>query len=120
MAKKTTPKKKAAVKKTQAPKKGAIKKKLTTKKAKTKNTCIIVKYDCGYDNHLTIRGAGAGLSWHKGVSLKNVSANEWIFEVMIPDEFLEFKVLINDQVFELGDNHKIKNGDKIEIHPSFH
>jgi hypothetical protein len=122
--------KKAAKKKVAKVKTQAVKKKVTTKKAKPikksakkmkhASTVVVVKYDCGFDNHLAIRGEGAGLSWYKGVALKNVSANEWMFDVIIPEEHLEFKVLINDQVFEIGDNHKVKNGEKIEIMPSFH
>lgn len=113
MAKKKAKKPVVKVKKNTAVKK-------TVKKARKSNTQIVVKYDCGFDNHLSIRGQGAGLSWYKGVALKNISADEWIFDVVCPEAHIEFKVLINDQVFEIGDNHKVKNGQKIEIKPFFH
>lgn len=113
MAKKRASKTVAKVKK-----KPVIKK--SVKRPKKANTQIVVKYDCGFANHLAIRGEGAGLSWYKGVALKNVSADEWIFDVICPEAHVEFKVLINDQVFEIGDNHKVKNGEKIEIRPFFH
>lgn len=119
MAKKTAKKKIAAVKKVAAKKK-TLKAQPKKVAKKGKNTCIVVYYDCGFSNHLTIRGEGAGLSWHAGTPLKNLKADEWVFDVIMPDEHLEFKILINDQVFEIGDNHKVKNGSKIHVEPKFH
>jgi hypothetical protein len=115
MAKKTTTKK--AVK--TLVKKRAQKTAKKTLRAR-KKTCIIVKYDCGYHNHLTIRGDGAGLCWTHGEPLKNVSSDEWEYIIEGACPHLEFKILINDQVFEVGDNHKIKNGQKLTVHPKFH
>lgn len=117
--------KKKAVKKNLKTVKKAVKKTLktatkTVKKTKQSTTSVIVKYDCGFNNHLTIRGEGAGLNWGHGTPLKNVGSDEWVFSVICNDPHFEFKVLINDQVYELGDNHKIKNGDKQIIHPKFH
>ena len=80
---------------------------------------LIVKYNCGLNNHLTLRGEGAGLSWHHGTPLLNQGIDEWIFEIKAADDFFECKVLINDQVFEIGDNHKVFRGKKITIHPKF-
>ncbi len=100
-------------------------KKVTSKPAKkaagkkNKTTKIVVKYDCGFANHLTLRGEGAGLSWHHGTPLKNTSTDEWTFEVMAPDEVFEFKILINDQVFEMGENHKVHSGEKLHLLPKF-
>lgn len=120
MAKKIASKKKISVKKTAS--KTALKPaaKKTAAKKKDKTTKVIVKYDCGFSNHLSIRGEGAGLSWYKGTPLKNLSQDEWIFDVVFPESHLEFKILINDQVFEIGDNHKVKNGQSIQIAPQFH
>jgi hypothetical protein len=87
---------------------------------KHKNTTISVKYDCGYNNHLTLRGEGAGLSWSHGTPLKNIAPGEWIFEVAAPDKQFEFKILINDQIFELGENHRIEQGQRLELRPKFH
>lgn len=118
MAKKSAKKKVAVVKKAVIKKKSPLKKR--EKKQRDQNTVIIVKYNCGFDNHLTIRGEGAGLSWFKGVALKNISADEWVFDLNMSDPHLEFKILINDQVFEVGENHKVKNGHRIDVYPSFH
>ena len=65
---------------------------------------------------LAIRGQGAGLSWDKGVALKNLSADEWVWETDASFKDCEFKVLLNDQRYEEGENHRLKKG-KICITP---
>ena len=96
---------------------------------KTIKTILTVKYDCGFNNHLTIRGAGAKgiganqpsqeLSWHKGIPLKNIKPDEWVFESDSPLKNCEFKILINDEIFECGDNHTLKFGEHNQITPHF-
>jgi len=104
MAKKTAPRKRVSKKDS----------------SQNKKTLVIVKFDCGYHNHLSIRGEGAGLSWFHGTHLKNIKADEWIFEIRFPGHEIEYKILINDQVFEIGENRKVKNGETVIIHPKFH
>lgn len=90
---------------------------LQKKKVKT---CITVQYDVGFSNSLFIRGEGLpGLSWDKGVELKNSQSNEWVWETH--ENFCdgEFKILINDQIFELGENHKISAGSCTRLNPKF-
>lgn len=84
-----------------------------------KKTRITINYDVGFNNHLFLRGQGAGLSWEKGVKLKNVKADEWAWETTLPFECCEFKVLINDQHYEIGENHQIKGGSSIKYAPRF-
>jgi hypothetical protein len=114
--------KKPVIKKTTKSLKKTVKKivKKTVKDKKRSATKIIVTYDCGFHNHLTIRGEGAGLSWHHGTALKNTDKDQWIFEIVCPDLSFEFKILINDQVFEIGENHQIKKGEMKHILPRFH
>ena len=85
----------------------------------TKATQIIVDYDCGFGNTLFIRGEHGGLSWEKGKALRNLKAHEWLFE--IPSSFTEcvFKILINDEQFEIGDNHHVTCGKVITVEPHF-
>lgn len=109
-SKKTTKVVKKAAKKT-------VKKKPASKK-QTK-TLIFVCYDCGFDNHLTIRGEGANLSWHHGINMTNLDADKWVFEALTSED-IEFKILLNDQVFELGENRKIKKGETLTVTPKFH
>lgn len=95
-------------------------KKTVKKPSVKKKTVIVVKYDCGLHNHLTIRGEGAGLSWHHGTPLKNIKSDEWKFDIDAPDEKIEFKILINDQVFEIGENRKVEKGETVKVVPKFH
>lgn len=82
-------------------------------------TRIIVKYDVGFGNQLFIRGKGAELSWENGILLKNISSNEWLWETSASFPVGEFKVLINDFQYEIGDNHRLEKGANIEYTPKF-
>ena len=108
-AKKTTAKK-TAVKKTTAKKTAA---------RKTLKTSIVAYVDVGYGNTLYIRGEGAGLSWEKGIPLKNITAAEWAFETNKATGTLTYKFLINDQVWATGDNLTIQAGSKSISSPQF-
>lgn len=80
---------------------------------------IIVKYDVGFNNHLSIRGQGGGLSWERGIALRNVAPDEWVWESQDVCEECEFKVLINDERYEVGENHKIYHGGIVQYTPQF-
>lgn len=86
---------------------------------KTMKTHLTIKYDAGYSNTLHIRGSGAHLSWDKGIPLKNIKANEWIYEIDIPFTDCEFKILINDCIYEEGENHRLHAGSMIIHTPHF-
>ncbi len=118
-AKKSAKQSKKPVKKVAASRKSASPKKTARKTKNHKHTKIVVHFDCGLPNALFIRGEGAGLSWHHGTPLKNLKSDEWAFEIHIPEEEFEFKVLVNDQVFEIGENHRVKAGEKIVYTPKF-
>lgn len=92
---------------------------LPSKKEGTK-TKITVKLDVGFPNQLYIRGKGANLSWDKGVQFKNIKSDEWVWETEFPFTHCEFKVLINDRVYENGDNHVIKQGASLVYTPRFY
>lgn len=139
MAKKTTRKtattkvatKKAAAKKA-APKKSTVQK--TTRKTAAKKaprpslksgapaptvTTITAKVDVGFGNSLYVRGGGAGLSWEKGVLMGNAAADEWVWSTDAVDGELEFKVLINDEIWATGENGFVAAGDRIVVEPEF-
>lgn len=82
-------------------------------------TKVTVKYDVGFSNQLYIRGKGANLSWEKGIVLKNVKPDEWVWETDAHFSNCEFKVLINDKNFESGDNHYLIQGSTIVYTPHF-
>lgn len=90
-----------------------------TKESKIK-TKIIARFDCGFPNTLFIRGEGIStLSWDKGTQMKNISPNEWMWESDRPCSTIQFKVLINDNCFEEGENHSIAFGQAVEFSPKF-
>lgn len=82
-------------------------------------TRIVIKFDVGFKNLITIRGKGAGLSWDRGLSLKNTKADEWVWETETLFTTGEFKVLINDTHYELGENHTLRCGASIQYIPKF-
>ena len=87
---------------------------------KTAKTTVVAHIDCGFSNNLFIRGEGvASLSWEKGVPMKNVGPNEWVWESDRPFSTVQFKVLVNDKWFEQGDNHAAVFGQQIDISPQF-
>ena len=86
---------------------------------KKDRTRITVKYDVGFTNTLYLRGMGASLNWEKGIPMKNVKKDEWIWETDSPFTTLEFKVLINDRDYETGENHKLSHGHSIQYTPKF-
>lgn len=86
---------------------------------KCSRTHVVVNYDVGYNNSITIRGKGPGLSWDKGIPLKNTKHDEWIWETDSPFNNCEFKVLINDAHYEIGENHPISCGACIKFTPKF-
>lgn len=83
-------------------------------------TRIIIKYDVGFNNQLHIRGKGANLNWEKGQLLKNVKADEWMWETDAHFSQCEFKVLINDANYETGENHLLNCGSSVIYTPHFH
>ena len=95
------------------------KEKSSTTKGKGTTTRVTIKYDVGYENTLSIRGCGAGLSWESGKTLENVSSNEWVWETSDSFTTCEFKMLINDQHFEEGENHTITSGASVQYSPQF-
>lgn len=88
------------------------------KKSKT-STKVTIKYDVGFSNNLYVRGKGANLSWDRGVPLKNTRADEWVWETDAPFSECDFKVLINDQNYEQGENHHINQGGQLTYTPNF-
>ena len=91
----------------------------THDKKQNPKTKITVKFDTGFPNQLFIRGKGANLNWDKGQPLKNTKSDEWVWEFEAPFSTCEFKVLINDRIYENGTNHFVNAGSTILYTPSF-
>ncbi len=84
-----------------------------------KITRITIKYDTGFGNTLFLRGKGANLSWEKGIPLRNVKNDEWIWETDATFPNGEYKVLINDSIYETGQNHALYCGTITQHTPRF-
>lgn len=129
VAKKVTAKKavaKKAVTRKTAAKKAVTKKtvrKAPAKKAAAKKkpvvTTVIAKVDAGFGNEITIRGNSSGLTWDTGVVMENVGADEWVWKSKAVTSELEFKVLINDQVWSTGPNGVVFPGATVVFEPAF-
>jgi len=116
---KKAPVKKAAAKKT-AVKKVAVKKVAKpAAKAVKPLTTIVAKIDVGFGNSLSLRGEGAGLSWEKGIVMGCAASDEWVWSSDSVTAPIEFKVLINDEIWADGANGVVEPGDRIVIEPEF-
>jgi hypothetical protein len=78
-------------------------------------TRITLKYDAGKGNRLTVRGTGPGLSWDRGVNMTYLGDNIWIWETQAEFQNCEFKILLNDEKYEIDPNRTLKHGDKSEL-----
>ena len=80
---------------------------------------ITINLNCGFGNTLHLRGEGAGLSWERGIPLKNINADTWIWETDRPFTQCSFKVLLNDRNYETGENHVLKQNGQVSYVPQF-
>ena len=88
-------------------------------RASAKKTRITARIDVGYPNTLYIRGEGAHLNWEKGVAMKNIRANLWEWETGRRFSKCNFKFVVNDEEFEVGENHELKHGETLTFRPVF-
>ena len=121
MARKATTKAKEKVASAKPAKKVANKKAACSCKAASANklTRVLVKYNAGWGNQLFIRGTGAGLDWQRGIPMQCVGEDEWLWEHLVSKGDLAFKILINDEIWNTGDDITLNAGDSITVHPSF-
>lgn len=105
--------------KTPPPQQTSVKPSSSPEEHHGKKTRLLVKFDCGFNNWITIRGEGAGLNWQAGIPLKNIGNDEWAFETDLVFVNCEFKVLINDEIYESGPNHPLICGTSTQHIPYF-
>lgn len=89
-------------------------------------TVFRAKHDVGWGHHLFVRGSNAPLTWSKGIKMRWTEGNVWTWETEAfpADANIEFKVLFNDEKWEVVDgqplkNHETRGGTTIEITPVF-
>ncbi len=87
--------------------------------SQTPGASVLVRADVGFGNALFVRGQGQGLSWDKGVSLTCLEPGTWAWSVGPIQDQVTFKLLLNDEVWAVGDNLTINAGDRIEVCPRF-
>lgn len=111
--------KKAVAKKVAAP--AAPAKKAAVKKASTPvlPTTITAHVDVGFGNTLYLRGDGPGLSWEKGIVMDCASDERWEWNTYEAKSPFEFKVLINDQEWAVGENETAHPGKVANVSPVF-
>ncbi len=87
--------------------------------SKAKLTRVIAKFDAGWGNQLYIRGIGGSLDWQKGVPMQSISEDEWLWEQIVPEGTVSFKVLVNDQNWAIGEDLTVSAGDTVICRPTF-
>ncbi|MBS0605780.1 MAG: hypothetical protein JSR57_02410 [Verrucomicrobia bacterium] len=76
---------------------------------------IVVNYEGSENDKLYIRGTGPNMSWGPGIELRK-EGGQWIYESTEPFETFEFKLALNDQFWEAGENnHKVESGKPVEL-----
>jgi len=86
--------------------------------ARASSTTIEAKIDVGFGNRLFLRGQGEGLSWDHGIPLECVDSQTWRLIVPAKDK-LQFKLLINDNVWAKGEDVVVPPGKRVKLVPAF-
>ncbi len=68
---------------------------------------------------LYIRGEEGGLNWQKGQPLVQVGEDHWIYRISKNFEHLQYKILIDDVTWEVGENHRLNSVSNVEETPYF-
>jgi hypothetical protein len=77
---------------------------------------IIVRYQGNPGDRLFLHGTGPGMQgWQRGIEMRREN-NLWVYESREPFERFEFKVMLNDQQWETGENHTIATGKPVVLH----
>lgn len=81
-------------------------------------TLITIQYPARLGEHLYIRGEGSGFTWGQKVPLISIDANTWQLRQPMQGEF-RFKILLNNEEWETGNDHPAKGGDAVSATPVF-
>jgi len=83
-------------------------------------TTIRIPCDCGWGNALYLRGDTPPLSWEHGIRCDCVEPNLWQCVLERPSGGrILLKALLNDMVWESGENHSVQARESAEIVPVF-
>lgn len=87
-------------------------------KKASRSATIEAKIDVGFGNTLYLRGEGKGLNWNQGIPLTNVDGSTWQWSGEA-DEKLKVKLLLNDAVWQKGEDLVVAPGEKVQVAPAF-
>ncbi len=90
-----------------------------TAKADPVTTKIVAAVDVGFGNNLTLRGAGAGLSWEKGIAMTCLDGAQWAVTLPVSEQPIVCKFLINDESWCLGEDYTVMPGASVVLSPVF-
>ncbi len=92
-------------------------------KAKAKpaavTTTIVAAVDVGFGNHLTLRGAGPGLSWESGLRLECIDDDRWSITLPETSQPIVCKFLLNDITWCAGEDYTVLPGSSVVLSPAF-
>lgn len=77
---------------------------------KPRPTEIFINCKVSFGHNLFIRGDGNGLSWNKGKPLVQCGDDTWIYRSSFPLLDMSFKILLDDETWQPGENLKIAQG----------
>jgi len=88
-------------------------------KPKGARVTIVAEIDVGFGNSVTIRGDEPALHWGKGLHLGNISEGKWEIVLTGVEKPFEFKFLVNDVSWSVGENFTASPGDTLTLSPGF-
>ncbi len=91
---------------------------LTQATSGTTPSTVIVHYPAGWGNSITLRGAGAGLSWSSGTATTWTTGDAWTLTLNLSQP-VDCKPLFNDQTWAIGPNWTLSPGQTLDIWPHF-
>lgn len=83
-------------------------------------TVLRFRCDCGWGNYLTVRGDTPPLCWERGIRCETIAPDLWQCTLERPKEGkIQYKALLNDAVWETGENHTVQVHTCAENRPAF-
>jgi len=84
-------------------------------------TTIRVHYNVGLGNRIAVRGDSDPFRWDRGIDARNTASDVWEFQLeRIPTgQTFQFKPLVNDSAWSLGNNYVGVGGQAVDIYPTF-
>jgi predicted alpha/beta superfamily hydrolase len=84
----------------------------------SRTATVVVHYDTGWGHAITLRGAGAGLSWDQGQAATWTDGNAWTATLNVTAP-VELKPLLDDATWSKGPNYTARPGQTVDIWPVF-